>query len=275
MGGACGDFDTDGMTPLVALTRPVSASLGQCELTHVARTAIDVDRARAQHEAYCAALRAANCTVIELPRADALPDAVFVEDAAIVLDEIAVLARPGAESRRPEVDGLAAALRDYRTTLHIRAPATLDGGDVLRVGRTLFVGRSQRTNAEAIHQLDELVAPFGYDVVPVTVTGCLHLKTAVTRVADDTLLVNRAWLDVASLQHFRFIDVDEAEPFAANVVRVRDHVLAAAAFPRTAARLAAAGISATTIDVSELARAEGGLTCCSIIFEGRAPDLTA
>lgn len=263
------------MTPLVALTRPVSASIGQCELTHVTRTAIDVDRARSQHEAYCAALRAVDCTVVELPRADALPDAVFVEDAAVVLDEVAVLARPGAESRRPEVEGVAAALRDHRATLHIRAPATLDGGDVLRVGRTLFAGLSQRTNVEAIRQLDALVAPFGYDVVPVKVTGCLHLKTAVTSVADDTLLVHRAWLDVTPLQRFRTIDVDEVEPFAANVVRVRDHVLAAAAFPRTAARLAAAGIPVTTIDVSELARAEGGLTCCSIIFEGRAPNLSA
>ena len=244
----------------------MSASFAQCELTHLERTPIDLARARSQHDRYTGLLRSCGCDIVELPPADALPDAVFVEDAAIALDEVAIITRPGAESRRPELHDVAAELERHRPLLHVVAPATLDGGDVLCIGRTLYVGRSARTNADAITQLAELLRPYGYAVVPVTVTGCLHLKTAVTALAPDTLLINRDWIDAQPLQRHELVDIAPEEPFAANVLRVGAVVIAADAFPRTNGRIAALGLDIVTIDVSELAKAEGGLTCCSIVL---------
>lgn len=254
------------MSGWIALTRPVSASLADCQLTHLERTPIDIPLAREQHRAYENALRDAGCDVIALPAADDLPDAVFVEDAAVALDEVAVITRPGAESRRRELDGVAAELGRHRPLLRIEPPGTLDGGDVLRIGRTLYVGRSERTNDAAIEQLRRLLEPYGYTVVAVDVTGCLHLKTAVTLIAPDTLLINRKWIDVAPLSGCRLVDVAPGEPFAANALLVGDVLLTAQSFPRTNERLAALGLAPQPVDASELAKAEGGLTCCSILL---------
>ena len=251
----------------IALTRPVSASIGRCELTHLDRQPIDLHRARDQHRAYEQALVALGCRVERLPEEPDLPDAVFVEDAAIVLDELAILTRPGAASRRPETRTVARALEPYRRLAAIRAPGTLDGGDVLRVGRTLYVGLSGRSNRAAIGQIRAWLAPLGYSVLGVEVEGCLHLKSAVTRVAADALVVNRDWLDVSALGDLCLIDVDPAEPMAANALRIGESVLYAAAYPRTRRRLEKAGIAVHTVDVSELAKAEGAVTCCSLIFE--------
>jgi dimethylargininase len=251
---------------VIALTRAVSASLTDCLLTHIARVPIDMATARAQHADYGAALRRAGCTVIEIPVADHLPDAVFVEDTAIVLDEVAIMARPGAESRRGELPAVARELARHRPLLRIDEPATLDGGDVLRIGRTLYIGASARTNAAAIRQLHDLAGRFGYDVRPVAVHGCLHLKTAVTALADDTVLANPAWIDMRAFAHMRVVTVSADEPFAGNVLRVGTGIIAAACFPRTAERIAAAGAVVDLVDVSELARAEGGVTCCSILI---------
>ena len=254
----------------IALTRPVSDSLAQCELTHLERTPIDVDRARAQHRAYEQALADLGCRVERLPAEPDLPDAVFCEDAAIVLDELALIARPGAPSRRPEVPSVAQALARYRDLAEIQAPGTLDGGDVLRVGRTIYVGLSQRTNSAAVEQMVALLSPLGYSVRGVPVTGCLHLKSAVTEVAPGTLLVHRSWIDAVPGTGCpldgSLIDVDPGEPFAANALRIGDAVLYAAAYPRTRARLRAHGIDVRTVDVSELAKAEGAVTCCSLIL---------
>ena len=250
----------------IALTRPVSDSLAQCELTHLERTPIDVDRARAQHRAYERALADLGCRVERLPAQPDLPDAVFCEDAAIVLDELALIARPGAPSRRPEVPSVAQALARYRDLVEIEAPGTLDGGDVLRVGRTIYVGLSQRTNSAAVEQMAALLSPLGYSVRGVPVTGCLHLKSAVTEVAPGTLLIHRGWIDASAVGDHTWIDVDPGEPFAANALRIGDAVLYAAAYPRTLARLRAHGIDVRTVDVSELAKAEGAVTCCSLIL---------
>ena len=252
---------------IVAITREVSRSITECELTHVARTPIDLAVARDQHDAYEEALESLGVRVIRLPELPNLPDAVFVEDVALVLDEVAVLTRPGAASRRPEVDAMAEALAPFRRCVRIPELATLDGGDVLRIGRTLFVGLTQRTTAEGIAALRALVAPFSYDVREVAVAGALHLKTAVTQVSPDWILVNPEWVDAAQFHGLDALTVDPAEPFAANAVMVSGGVIHSTAFPRTQNMLRAHGVSVIGVDASELAKAEGGVTCCSLLFD--------
>lgn len=253
---------------LIALTRPVSASMAACELTHLRREPIDVARARAQHAAYVRALADVGCHVIELPGADDLPDAVFVEDTALVLDEIAIVTRPGAASRRAETAAVAEELAQHRTVMHMPGPATLDGGDVLRVGRRLYVGASGRTSEAGVSWLRETVAPLGYRVVAVRPTGCLHLKTAVTAIASDLLLVNPQWVDPSGFTGMRHVAVAQAEPFGANALLIGGRVIYPTAFQQTARRMREAGIEVLSVDVSELAKAEGGMTCCSIVFSG-------
>lgn len=254
----------------VAITRDVSASFAQCQLSFVARQPIDVDKARAQHEAYRRALRSLGCEVIALPALDAMPDAVFVEDVAIVLDEVAIMTRPGAASRRDEGASVAAVLREHRPLCEITAPGTLDGGDVLRVGRTIFVGLAARSNRDGIAQLAAAVARFGYAVQAVPTHECLHLKSAVTQVADDTLLIQPRWVDRDVFAAYRLIEVDDDEEHGANALRIGDAVVIhPQCFPRTRTRLQQAGIQVVPVDLSELQKAEGATTCCSIVFRQR------
>ena len=250
----------------IAITRAVSPALTACQLSFVPRLPIDIARAAGQHQAYCDALAACGCEVIALPADPVLPDSVFVEDVALVLDEVAVMTRPGAASRREEGTAVAATLARFRTLLRIEAPGTLDGGDILRIGRDLYVGESARSNAEGIAQLAALVAPFGYRVYGVPTRGCLHLKSAVTVVADDTLLVQPEWVDPGRFAQYRLIAVDPAEPHAANALRIGDRVIHPSCFPRTRERLEAAGIRVVSVDVAELQKAEGAVTCCSLVF---------
>lgn len=254
---------------LTALVRPVSSSLAHCQLAHLPRTPIDLDLAREQHRRYVDLLAELGCAIEHLPAAPDLPDAVFVEDAAVVFDELAVVARPGVAARRGETVAVAAALARWRPLARIEAPGTLDGGDVLRVERRVFVGRSGRTDRSGFDQLRALVAPHGYTVEEVAVTGCLHLKSAATEVAPGTLLVERRWIDSAPFAGLELVDVDPAEPFAANALRVGETVVLPEAFPRTRRRLEARGIEVRTVPASELAKAEGGVTCCSIVVAGR------
>lgn len=251
---------------MLAFTRAVPTSLALCELTHLPRVAIDVARARAQHELYEATLRALGVEIIRLPATDELPDSVFVEDAAVVVDELAVLTRPGAPSRRPEIPSVAQALAPHRNLAFVAAPGTLDGGDVLRIGRRLFVGSTARSNGDGLAQLAAFLAPFGYRVAGAAVSGCLHLKSAVTAIDDDTIVVNPAWVESATLGARRTIAVDPAEPTAANVLAIGNSVLVNSSAPRTAERIAAAGYAVVAVDQSELAKAESGLTCCSLIL---------
>lgn len=254
----------------VAVVREVSAALAQCELTHVDRAPIDMALARDQHRAYCDTLARMGCEIVALPAQDALPDSVFVEDVALMLDEVAIGTRPGAASRRAEVDSVLPTLAAERDVLRLEAPGTLDGGDVLRLGRTLYVGQSSRSSEAGVAQLRSLVAPFGYAVVSVPIRGCLHLKSAVTQVAPDTLLVQPAWVDATAFGAWRHILVDPSEEHAANALMIGGAVLYPAAFPRTRARLEAAGIEVHAVDVSELQKAEGAVTCCSLVFRARA-----
>jgi dimethylargininase len=249
----------------LALTRAVSPTLADCELTHLDRTPIDVARAEAQHAAYEAALRALGCEVQRVPAAPDNPDAVFIEDTAVVLDELAVITRPGAESRRTEVEPVARELSAFRPLHRLEAPGTLDGGDVLVVGSAIYVGRTLRTNDDGIAQLRTAVAPFGYRVIAVDVTGCLHLKSAVTALDADTVLCNPAWVDPAAFAPKSAALVADDEPNAANVVRIGERLLAAEGYPRTNAMLRARGYSVTTVPADELAKAEGAVTCCSLI----------
>jgi dimethylargininase len=251
----------------VAVIRAPSTNLGRCELTHLDRQTIDVAVARLQHAAYEEALARCGYEVIRLPEAPDLPDAVFVEDTAVVVDEVAVLTRPGAESRRPEVASVAAVLARWRPLAHIEPPATLDGGDVLRVGRTLWVGQSSRTGRAGLEQLADILSPHGYDVRGLAVEGCLHLKSAVTAVADDVVLVNPAWVGSSAFEGFDVIEVDPSEPHAANALVAGGRVIFPTAFPLTATRLAERGFGLERVDVSELAKAEGAVTCCSLLVE--------
>jgi dimethylargininase len=250
----------------IALVRDVSPSIARCALTHLERRPIDLDRARAQHRTYVQALARLGCRVEWLPPAPDLPDAVFVEDAAVVVDEIAVVARSGQPSRRPETESVAAALARHRPLARVRAPATLDGGDVLRVGRTVYVGATARSSAEGADSLAEALAPHGYRVRRVPVTGCLHLKSACTRVAERLLVVNRRWVDAAAFTDVELVDVHPDEPWGANHLLLAGAVLSPSSAPRTAERLARRGVTVEMIDLSELAKAEGGLTCSSVVF---------
>jgi len=259
----------------VALTRGVSSGFARCELTHLERRPIDLGRARAEHAAYVERLRELGCVVEEIPPVPDLPDCVFIEDTAVVVEELAVMTRPGARSRREELPAVEAALGSLaadRSLARIEAPGTLDGGDVLRVGRWVFVGRSERTNAAGREQLRRLLAPHGYTVAGVEVHGCLHLKTAVTALGPERLLVHRPWADVdqiGALSGFELLDVDPEEPFAANALLVGDVVVLPAAFPKTRRRLEARGVTVAPVEVSELAKAEGGVTCCSLLLPDR------
>jgi dimethylargininase len=253
-------------SPWIAFTRDVSPAIALCELTHLARRHIDVETARAQHRAYEALLATLGCDVRRVAPAPEHPDAVFIEDTAVVLDETAVLARPGAAARRDEVGAVANALAPLRPLTRIEPPAMLDGGDVLVIGRAVYVGETSRTSADGIEQLRAILAPFGYSVHGVPVTGCLHLKSAVTAVDDTTVLLNPAWVSAAAFSAYRVLAVDATEPMAANVLRIGQALVYATSFPRTLERLRSAGFHPHTVDATELAKAEGAVTCCSLIL---------
>jgi len=240
-----------------------------CELTHLPRVPIDVELARAQHRAYEQALVDAGYRVERLDTSAEMPDSVFVEDIAVVFDELAIITRPGAESRRRETPAVAEALARYRALHVIHPPGTVDGGDVLVAGRRVFVGRSSRTNDAAIVQMRQLLGPRGYTVCDTVVRGCLHLKSAVTALDDDLLLVNRDWIDAAAFGGFTLVDVDPEEPAAANALRLADRIIASASFPRTADRLARRGLQLEIVEATEVAKAEGAVTCCSLIVDSR------
>ena len=252
---------------LVALARGVSPSIERCELTHLERESIDVNVAVQQHKEYESCLVGLGCVLKSLPAEPDLPDCVFIEDTAVVLDELALITRPGAPSRRDETPGVEQALRDYRELTHVRPPATLDGGDVLVVGHDIFIGISARTNEEGVSQARLAFEPLGYTVTGVPVSGCLHLKSAVGQVSPDTLLINRNWVDPEVFGDRRLIDVAPSEPRAAGALSIRGVVVYPEAFEKTRDRLSDAGIETITVELSELAKAEAGITCCSLVFK--------
>jgi dimethylargininase len=251
---------------MIAITRQVSSSINDCELSYIGRVRIDVDRAREQHRAYVACLESLGITVKVLPEAPELPDAVFVEDTAVVLSLYAIATNPGAASRRAEVDAVANAISPYMAVERMSGPGTVDGGDVMRVGNTLYVGRTPRSTDSGILELTALAAPHGVEVRPVRVDGCLHYKSGASNIGRDTVLANPEWVDIAELDGLRVIEVDPTEPWAANTVKVDETVVVSSAFPRTVERLKAEGFTVVTLDVSEFQKAEGGLSCLSILI---------
>jgi dimethylargininase len=250
---------------MVAITRELSDAIRNCELTHLEREPIDVPRARTQHRAYEEALERLGCRVVRLDPEPDLPDAVFVEDTAIVVDELAIITRPGAQSRRAETASVARVLGQYRELRSIDAPDTIDGGDVVVCGRRVFIGRSSRTNDAGIERVRDILSPFGYTVTAVDIRGCLHLKSAATVVSMDRLLVNPAWVSRDQLRAVECLAIAESEAFAANVLRVGAGWIYAASFPRTRDILERHGISPMVVEVDELAKAEGAVTCCSLL----------
>jgi len=252
---------------LTAITRAVSPSIINCELSFIDRDPIDLSKAQQQHHAYENLLEKLGARLISLPAEPDLPDSMFVEDPAIVLDELAVIMPLGTASRRPEADSLAQALSKFRKLEYVTLPGTMEGGDVLRIGKQLFVGLTKRTNTEGISQLAAILGLYEYEVIVVPVHGCLHLKSAVTYIGNNTLLANRDWLDFIPLDGFEWIDIDPAEPHAANALTLADTVIFPASFPRTRARLESRGFYVTPLDISELQKAESGLTCSSLLFE--------
>src|SRR5712691_2591809 len=230
---------------LTAITRAVSPAIVNCELSFIDRKPIDLAIAQEQHRAYEKLLGKLGARVISLPAEPDLPDSMFVEDPAIVLDELAVILPLGTETRRREAASLAQALAKFRTLGYVSLPGTLEGGDVLRIGRKIFVGLTQRSNAEGIRQLAAILSPHGYEVIAVPVTGCLHLKSAVTHLGRNALLANRAWFDATPLAGYEWIDVDPAEPHASHALALGGTVIFPTSFPRTRARIEARGFLVT------------------------------
>jgi len=261
------DYSANFLVMLTAITRAVSPALVECELSFIPRQPINLEIAQQQHHVYEKILAQLGARVISLPAEPALPDSMFVEDPALVLDELAIVFPLGTVTRRRESAAIAAALAPFRKLAHVELPGTIEGGDILRIGRKLYVGLTARSNAEGISQLAGIVAAHGYEVIAVPVTGCLHLKSAVTVLDDHTLLANRAWFESSLMNDYVWVNVDPAEPHAGNALAISDTVVFPASFPRTRARIEARGLRVMPIDISELQRAESGLTCSSLLFD--------
>lgn len=249
-----------------AVTREVNAALDTCELTFLSRIRIDIDLAMEQHQQYQSALSSLGCEIVSVPTEPSLPDSVFIEDTALVLDEIAVLCRPGAASRRPEVAGVANILQQYRTLASIQPPGTLDGGDLLCIDKVIYAGLSTRSNQSGIEQLRSIVADYEYTVKMVETTKCLHLKSAVSVVSPGTLLINPDWISKSAFADYELVDVASEESHAANALPVAGSLIYSSSYPRTAEKLTACGIDVVPVDVSEVQKAEGAVTCCSLVF---------
>lgn len=251
---------------MIALVHSPSPNLQACERTFVPDATIDYQAALGQHAAYCQTLSQLGCEVQKVEVNSSLPDGVFIEDTAVVLDEVAVLGSMGTPSRAAEPDQIEPVLYEFREVQRVRPPARLEGGDVLRIGRTLLVGQSRRTNQAGIEALGEIVRRYGYEVLPVPVRHALHLKTACTALPDGRLLINPAWVAEGALAGFRRLRVAESEPWAANVVLVGGAVLMSAAAPRTADSIRRLDFAVVTVDISEFAKAEGGVTCLALLI---------
>lgn len=254
---------------LTAITRALSSQINECELTFIERQPINFERTVRQHRNYQQLLQSLGVTLTEIPADGTCPDCCFLEDTALVLDELAITTRPGSDTRRREVSGVVPALQKHRKIIEqIEAPATLEGGDVLRVGRRLFVGLTQRTNQQGIEALRRLVAPHGYSVLAVDVPGALHLKSVCTAVDDHTILADGSRLDLRPFADFEIINVPQGEWMAANVLLVNQTLCMHSGFVETQRLLQQRGYQVRTVDISEFLKAEAGLTCLSLIFAG-------
>jgi dimethylargininase len=253
---------------LTALTHTPSPQLNGCALTYLTPRPIDVERAIGQHREYCAMLRRCSAHVLTLAQNAGMPDSVFVEDTAVVLDAVAIITPMGVTSREKETEAVASALAPFRPVARIAPPAALEGGDVLRIGKRLYVGLSARTNRQGIAALDHIAGPHGYRVTPVAVQGCLHLKTGCTALDDETILINPDWVDPEPFTNFKTLVVPGEEPFGANILQVNGKICMHSGFAQTRRMLERLGYATEVADISEFLKAEAGMTCMSIIFKG-------
>ncbi len=263
----------------IALVRRPSPRLAEGIVTHIERTPVDVELAGRQHAAYVEALANHGWRVHPVAPADDCPDSVFVEDTVVVCDDLAVLTRPGAPSRRPEIPAVASAVHELGLRVAtIEAPGTLDGGDVLQIGPTVYVGHGGRTNSEGIKQLAAQLTPMGRSVVQVELENVLHLKSAVTALPDGTVLNLKAavtalpdgtvltWGGLLSMDAFS-LTLDVPEEAGAHVVPLGgDDVLIAASAPATASVLVELGYHPVVVDISEFERLEGCVTCLNVLI---------
>jgi dimethylargininase len=255
------------------LVRAPSSRLAEGIVTHISRTAVDVTAARAQHAAYASTLADHGWDIEQAPPADDCPDSVFVEDTVVICDDLAVLTRPGAAARRPEVAGVARAVQALGLrTAAITEPGVLEGGDVLQAGRTVYVGRGGRTNGEGIRQLRSLFAPLGRTVVGVPLGNVLHLKSAVTALPDGTFLLLP---DLVPAELFPAVRPVTEEAGCHVVPLGGDRVLIAASAPRTAGLLGDLGFTPVVVDISEFEKLEGCVTCLSVLLPGSQGELLA
>lgn len=247
----------------LALVRLPASNLAEGQVTHIKRKKIDVDLADEQWDNYLDALSANGWTPVEVAPAVSMPDSVFIEDTVVLFGRTAVITSPGAESRRQETADVEVAVRQLGMQVErIALPATLDGGDVLKVGTTVYVGRGGRTNADGIRQLRSLVSPLGFTVVAVPISKVLHLKSAVTALPDGTVIGYPPLVDDVTVFD-RFLAVPE-QSGAHVVVLSPDTVLMAASAPRSAALIADLGYRVVTVDISEFEKLEGCVTCLSV-----------
>ena len=257
---------------MIALTRGIPATFAQATTAVPADPPIDVARARTQHDAYRRALRAIGLEVVTLPADDRFPDGCFVEDCAVLAGGVALITRPGAPSRRGEVDAIEDALVRIvgDAAVHrMEAPATLDGGDCLRVGRTLFIGASARTNAEGIARATAVFAPHGIRVVavPMPSRDVLHLKCVCSPLGDDRVLLAEGTLPASTFDGFGVVTIPASEAYAANCLAYDGPAIVAEGFPETLSILRGEGLRVTPLDTSEIHKADGALTCLSILVD--------
>ena len=251
---------------LVAITHVPSPNIQRGERTHVQDAEIDYELALRQHAAYREALRNCGAQVVVLDVNRTMPDCVFVEDTALVLDELAIMMSPGAESRRGEPAGIEPAIKQFREVKRVARPATIDGGDIVVAGKAIYIGESGRTNAAGIAAMRQLLTPFGYAVESVPVYDCLHLKSACSALPGGRFLVNRDWIDVTPLVG-ELVDVPPHEPWASDVLVIGQQIIVSDAFPATAQCLVDLGHECVPVSVSEFAKSEGGVTCLSLVFQ--------
>jgi len=251
----------------IALTRGISAGIDRCEVSFINRVAIDVQKMKQQHRAYEEMLRSMGYEVIQILADDSCPDCCFIEDTALLLDEIAVITYPGSVARRGEVPGVVPTIEKYRKTLRIEPPATLEGGDVLRIGRNLYVGLTQRTNAEGVDALRTLVAPYGYKVTAVPTPGALHMKSVCTAADDRTIVADPTRVDVSPLRDYDMIEIAPEEWMGGDLLPIKGIVWMIEGFPKLKSALEARGFNVRTLNMSEFLKAEAGLTCLSLLFE--------
>jgi len=254
------------MTDRTALIRPVPASFDRA-VVHEGRPKIDVGLARAQHDVYRRHLEEAGHTIEVVPADEAQPDCVFIEDTAVIVGEVAVIARPGEVSRRGETSPVARALASRFATAEITEPGTLDGGDVFIMGDILYVGRSARTTSDGIDQLRAIAFHQGLGVVTIGVREVLHLESAVLPINEETVVVTPRAVDEERLDglHIIYENATERHRFSALALGER-RVLVTANAPATADMVARSGHEVVAVDVSQIQAADGGLTCMSILF---------